>query len=132
MNLRAFAARHGYLYQRQPEALAGEGEDAYGIPLAFGRGWIWNAGASLGLHFTSSPHRGGLKALAKRLAEAGIGWREQTLAADGLLGWVSPDGWGRAAEAVACPTKERRTNPLARPLRRRAAKYPQEMASATR
>lgn len=120
MTLRAFAARHGYLFQKQPPALGGEGEEAFGVPLSFDRGWLWDAGPNVGVHVVTKPADGkkGIGLLAAKLAC--VGFREQTRDEENLLGWISMTDWDLRADVYEA---------LLFPRRAAASPEPQEAAA---
>ena len=104
VSFKVWAHAHGYAVRREPEHLAGDTR-GWCVPLNRCRGWLWNAGASVGVHYVGTPRQAGpaLDALG------GLpGWRLQTDAADGFLGWVGWSAWSPAFAAVLRPRRSRR------------------------
>lgn len=102
--IRDFASEHGYAIRREPEHLAGDVR-GWCIPLNRRRGWLWDAGPSLGVHYLGSSRQAGpvLETLS------GLpGWKPQAVASDGFLGWVGWSSWSPDFAAALHPRLARR------------------------
>src|SRR5262245_61968612 len=104
---RDWALARGLRVRKMPEAMQGEtaeGPDVYGVPLAYRRGWLWDAGPNVGIDVRAGP-RVARPMLAALLATGAV--RVQVVADDGFVAWVRPEEWARGHQAALKPLKRR-------------------------